>query len=200
MAKTPASTPVKKKVVAKAKAAPKKVAQAAEKVANAAAPVAGEAKAKFTKALDEARAGAQALATQAQDKAGAYRAKALDQGEAWLDDAKAYGNQAKEKASEIANEGKVRASEAIAGLGQIVGDTATTIDDKLGEKYGNYARSAARTLQESAAKLEAKDLGELGTDAREFVKKSPGVAVGLAAVAGFVIARLFRGSNDASED
>ena len=33
-------------------------------------------------------------------------------------------------------------------------------------------------------------------DAREMVRKSPGVAVGIAAVAGFLLARLFRGSRD----
>jgi hypothetical protein len=33
----------------------------------------------------------------------------------------------------------------------------------------------------------------LGNDAREFVRKSPGTAVGLAALAGFLFARLFRG-------
>ena len=44
-------------------------------------------------------------------------------------------------------------------------------------------RSAARSIQETAAKLEAKDLGELGDDVKEFVRKSPGVAIGVAAIA-----------------
>lgn len=197
MAKTPATTPAKPKAPAKRKPAAKLA------TAKGAAPAAGEAKAKFSKALEEAKAGAQALASQAQDKAsvlaaqaqdkaGAYRTRALDQGEALLEDAKVYGGQAKEKAAELAREGKAKASEAISGLGQIVADSAPTIDEKLGEKYGDYARTAARSIQEGAAKLEAKDIGELGNDAKEFVKKSPGVAVGLAAVAGFILARLFR--------
>jgi hypothetical protein len=188
MAKTPATS-------AKKPAAPKKPAAKKPAAAKKAAAPAADAKAKFAKAIEEAKAGAQALAGQAQEKAGAYRAKAASQSEALLDDAKEYGAQAKEKAGELAREGKAKASEAISGLGQIVADTAPTIDEKLGAKYGDYARSAARTMQESAAKLEAKDLGELGTDAKEFVKKSPGLAVGLAAVAGFVLARLFRGGS-----
>jgi hypothetical protein len=203
MAKTPSPTTSKAKPASKPKAAPKSAPKAApktapKKAAAKAKPLA-EPKAKFAKALDEARAGAQALATQAQDKAGAYRERLVDQSEAWLDDAKAYGGQAKEKAVEIANEGKAKASEAIAGLGQIVADTAPTIDDKLGKKYGDYARTAARTMQESAANLEAKELAELGNDAKEFVKKSPAAAVGIAAVVGFFLARLFRGNGGKSE-
>lgn len=189
MAKTPATS-------AKTKAAPKKPAAKKPAAAKKAAPAAVEAKEKFAKAIEEAKAGAQALSRQAQDKAGEYRQKATSQGEALLGDAKEYGAQAKEKATELARDGKAKASEAISGLGQIMADSATTIDEKLGAKYGDYARSAARTMQESAAKLEAKDLGELGNDAKEFVKKSPGLAVGIAAVAGFVLARLFRGSSN----
>ena len=73
--------------------------------------------------------------------------------------------------------------------------TAATLDEKLGKQYGYYARTAARTIQEAGAKLDAKDLNELGDDARRFVKESPGAAVGIAAVAGFFLARIFRGGS-----
>ncbi len=92
-------------------------------------------------------------------------------------------------------EGKARASDALAGLGKLVSDNAPVIDDRFGAKYGDYARTASRKIQETAAKIEAKDLDEIGDDARQFVRKSPALAVGLAAVAGFFLARLFSGSN-----
>ncbi len=179
-----AATPAAKKPAAKKPAAAKK----------AAAPAAEPTKAKFAKAIDEARAGAQALGVQAQETAGAYREKLAGASGEWLDEAKVMGSQAKERAAELAVEGKSKASDAISNLGKIVGDNAAQIDEKLGPKYGDYARTAARTMQETAAKLEAKDLGELGEDAKQFVKKSPGLAVGIAAVAGFMIARLFKGA------
>ncbi len=183
MAKTPtAKKPAARKSSAKAAAQP-------------AASATGEAKVKFAKAIEEARGGAAVLSKQAQDKAGAYREKIAGQSEAWFEDAKSYGDQAKHRAAELAEDGKVRASEAISGLGKIVADTAPTIDEKLGEKYGDYARTAARSIQEGAAKLEAKDLGELGGDAKEFIRKSPGLAIGLAAVAGFMLSRIFKGSS-----
>ncbi len=168
--------------------------KAAETVAADAAPAVEQAKAKFSRAIDEARAGAQALGTQAQEKAGAYREKLAGAGSEWVDEAKTMGSQAKDRATELAIEGKAKASDAISNLGKIVGDNAPQIDEKLGPKYGDYARTAARTMQETAAKLEAKDLGELGDDAKQFVRKSPGLAVGIAAVAGFMIARLFKGT------
>lgn len=153
-------------------------------------------KARFAKAIEEAKAGAGLLGTAAQEKAGVYKDQASAKGNEWLDEAKALGGQAKERASDLAVEGKARASEAISSLGKIVEDNAAVIDEKLGLKYGDYARKAASTLNDTATRLDEKDLAELGEDAKEFVRKSPGVAIAGAAVAGFLLARLFRGSND----
>lgn len=154
------------------------------------------AKAKFAKAIEEAKAGADALRGEAQAKAGAYREQIGAKGEELIGEARVMGEQAKERAAELAYEGKARASSAIAGLGQIVEENASSIDEKLGPKYGDYARQAARSMNEAAAKIDAKDLNELGDDAKEFVRKSPGVAIGLAAAAGFLLSRLFKKSGD----
>ncbi|MBA3054628.1 MAG: hypothetical protein FP826_06790 [Sphingomonadales bacterium] len=154
-----------------------------------------EAKAKFAKALEEAKAGAATLGKQAQDTADEYREKFTDKSEALLEDAKAMSSQAKEKAAALAQEGKTRAVEGISTVSRIVADNAGTIDEKLGPKYGDYARSAAKSMEDAAAKLEAKDLGELGDDARQMVRKSPGLAIGIAAAAGFFLSRLFKGSD-----
>lgn len=182
-----------KKPAPKASAAPKRTAAPKAAAANG-----SEAKARFSKAIDEARSGAQALARDVQDKSGAYREKLSSASSDWLEEAKVMGDQAKERATSLAKDGKSRASDAISGLGKVVADNATTIDEKLGTRYGDYARTAARTMQETAAKLEAKDLDELGADARQMVRKSPGIAIGIAAVVGFMFARLFRGGNNDS--
>ena len=39
----------------------------------------------------------------------------------------------------------------------------------------------------------AVELAELGDDMKQFVRKSPGVAIGIAAVAGFAIAKMLSG-------
>lgn len=178
---------------------------------------AGEAKAKFSKALEEARAGAQALGKQAQDTAGAYREKLTERSDALLgdalamtdqarekagallEDAKAMTEQAKEKAAALAADGKARTVDGISAVSKIVAENAAVIDDKLGAKFGDYARGAAKTMDDAAARLDAKDLSELGEDAKALVRKSPGLAIGIAAAAGFLLSRLFTGSSKAAE-
>jgi ElaB/YqjD/DUF883 family membrane-anchored ribosome-binding protein len=152
-----------------------------------------EAKSRFNAALEEAKAGAAALRAEAENRLTVVGGQAKGKGDDLVSDAKAYGDQALGKASELAVEGKKVTSDAIASLGKVVGDTAAQIDEKLGAPYGDYARKASRTLQETSAKLEAKSVEELGEDAREMVRKSPAAAVGIAAVFGFVLARIFGG-------
>lgn len=156
----------------------------------------GEAKTRFNAALDEAKAGAAALKAEAGERAQVYRDQARSKSEDWAAEARNYGEQAKGKAGELAVDGKSKAAEALLTLAKAVSDTAPTADEKLGAKYGDYARSASRSLHEASAKLDAKSVDELGEDAREMVRKSPGLAVGIAAVGGFLLARLFRGSSD----
>lgn len=158
--------------------------------------VAAEVRDRFGKAVEEAKAGAQAVRDEAVARAGEYRDKLKDTGTDWIDEAKNYGDQAKERATDFAVEGKAKTTEALRGLSKIVADNAGVIDEKLGLKYGDYARGAAQSIDGAATKLNGKDLAELGEDAREFVRKSPGLAIGVAAVAGFVLSRLFKGSND----
>lgn len=143
-----------------------------------------QAKEKFSKALEEAKAGVGALGKEAHDRAEQYRGQFEEKAKGWQDDAKV-------KAAELAAEGKSKASDAIAGLGKLVSDNATVLDEKLGAKYGDYARGAGRQMQEAAAKLDSKNIDEIGEEAKEFVRKSPGLAVGIAAAAGFMLSRIF---------
>jgi ElaB/YqjD/DUF883 family membrane-anchored ribosome-binding protein len=184
-------TPEKPKATRKPRNANDPVTAGDSMAADVATP---DPKAKFAKAIEEAKAGAQALGKQAQDTAEAYRGKVTDKTDALLEDAKAMSGQAKDKAASLAREGKARTVEGISTVSKLVADNAPMIDEKLGPKYGDYARSAAKSLEDTAAKLESKDIAELGEDAREMVRKSPGLAVGIAAAAGFFLARMFRGS------
>lgn len=145
---------------------------------------AAEAKSRFNAALDEAKAGVAALGAEAKDRAAVYSDQARTKGDDW-------SAEAKTKATELAYTGKAKASEAISGLSRVVAENAATIDEKLGEKYGDYARTASQSLEEISGKLEAKSVEELSEDAREMVRKSPAAAVGLAALAGFLFARIF---------
>lgn len=155
------------------------------------------AKNHFDKAVEEAKAGAQALAGECRDKISQAKCDLTDEAKARSEVAKekaeTFASDAKSKATEYAIEGKAKASQAISGLSRIIDDNADMIDDKVGYRYGDYARSASKSMQNAATSLDEKSLDELTEEAREFVRTRPGVAVGIAVAAGYALARLFKG-------
>ena len=100
--------------------------------------------------------------------------------------------QATDTVRAAATKGKDRATEAVGSISKLIRDSAGTIDDNVGKQYGDYARSAADMAEGFAGKMDAKDVDALAEDARQFVRKSPAVAIGAAAAIGFVLARLVR--------
>ncbi len=109
--------------------------------------------------------------------------------------------QAADKARGFVGQGIERSAEAIANVSKLIGDTASGLDERLGEEYGDYARRAAETLESTANRLASKDPDELIDDTRSFVRKSPGVALAGAAIVGFALARLLKsGLRQASDD
>jgi hypothetical protein len=100
--------------------------------------------------------------------------------------------QAADRARGFVGQGIERSAEAIANVSKLIGDTASGLDERLGEEYGDYARRAAESLESTANRLASKDPDELIDDTRRFVKKSPGVALAGAAIVGFALARLVK--------
>ena len=105
-------------------------------------------------------------------------------------------SQAADKARGLVGQGLERSSEALTNVSKLVGDTAAGLDDRLGPEYGEYARRAATALEEAANRIGAKDADELIDDTREFVRKSPGVALAGAAIIGFALVRLVKSGLD----
>lgn len=109
-------------------------------------------------------------------------------------------NQAFDKARDYAAQGKDRATDALDGLSRVVGDTARTVDQSIGAEYGDYARRAADAVQGMADNLRNKDVDELYDDARTFVRNSPALAIGVAAVVGFSLVRLVKSGASLAEE
>lgn len=126
------------------------------------------------------------------------RAEASKRAATLKDEATTLANQASVRARDAATKGKDKAAEAVGSLAKMLEDSAGTVDSKFGKQYGDYARSAATTVAGLASTLDQKDLDELAASTRDFVKKSPAVAVGAAAVIGFVLARMLKGGSDDS--
>ena len=106
--------------------------------------------------------------------------------------ATALRDQAGGRVREFAEGGKTRASDALDELSRVVGDTAETIDEKLGGEYGEYARKAADAVSGFADTLRRKDVDELYDNVRDAVRKSPGIAIGVAAIVGYTLVRLIK--------
>jgi hypothetical protein len=115
--------------------------------------------------------------------------------------ASALRDQAGDRVREFAEGGKTRASDALEELSRVVGETADTIDERMGEEYGEYARKAADAVSGFADTLRRKEVDELYGNVRDAVRKSPGIAIGIAAVLGFTLVRLIKsGTPDEGEN
>jgi len=109
-----------------------------------------------------------------------------------MDGATKVQQQAVDKIQALAGDGKAKAGSALDQVAQLLNDAAGQVDEKLGQQYGQYARSAADTVTSLSGAIKDKDVEELLDDARAFVTKRPAVAIGVAAALGFVLARVLQ--------
>jgi hypothetical protein len=108
------------------------------------------------------------------------------------DRAQALKSQAGDKVRQYAVDGKERATSTLDEVAQAMNEAATSIDERLGADYGEYARKAAPYVQDFSGSLRGKDVDQLFDEARALVRKSPGVAIGTAAAIGFALVRLLK--------
>jgi ElaB/YqjD/DUF883 family membrane-anchored ribosome-binding protein len=124
---------------------------------------------------------------------------AKDAGRDWKTQADDFTKQAKGAARTAATTAKNTTGDALNGLSKLISETAETVDSKLGPQYGDYARKAAEAVAGAAKSLDEKDVDQLTEDARNFVRKSPAVTIGAAAVVGFVLMRMMRSGSTSDE-
>lgn len=110
------------------------------------------------------------------------------------------GSEAADRARAFAADGKEKATGALDEVAKMMESAALDVDARLGEQYGKYARSAAQGISGFADSLRGKEVDDLIDDVTQFVRKSPAVAVGVAAGLGFVLARLIKSGVDAASD
>ena len=108
------------------------------------------------------------------------------------DQVSALRGQAGDKLRTYADDGKGRASGLLDEFGGVLGDAAKSVDERLGEDYGRYAHKAADAVSSFAGKVREKSVDDILDDTKQFVRKSPMVAIGIAAVAGFALMRVLK--------
>lgn len=130
------------------------------------------------------------------DEGGTLGSKTAEAKQAIKDNASKYGAQATDKVRSFADTGKQKAGETLNQVSTLIDEAATQVDERLGAQYGDYARSAATQLSAFSTKVQDTDIDVLIDEARDFVRKSPVVAIGVAAALGFVAARLVQSGID----
>ncbi|WP_375421847.1 hypothetical protein [uncultured Sphingomonas sp.] len=116
--------------------------------------------------------------------------KSSDPRQLLKDGASNYATQATDKIRAFADTGKQRAGGALDQFSTMLTDAAGQVDEKLGAQYGDYARQAAGLVSNFSGSIKNKEVDDLLDDARGYVRQSPGVAIGVAAALGFVLARV----------
>ncbi|HYD13894.1 MAG TPA: hypothetical protein VEC11_13680 [Allosphingosinicella sp.] len=108
-------------------------------------------------------------------------------------------SQATSRARGFADDGKARATSLLDDFSEVIDEAAQAVDRKFGNDYGDYAHRASSAVSDFAERIRSKTVDDILDDTRDFVRKSPGIAIGIAAVAGFMLVRLIRtGLDDVS--
>ena len=111
-------------------------------------------------------------------------------------------DQAGDRVRDFADGGKSRASDTLDEFSKVVADAADSIEERVGPEYAEYARKAGDAISGFADTLRRKEVDELYDDVRSAVRKSPVIAIGIAAALGFTLVRLVKAGlpDDAAED
>ena len=194
MADTPETPPIKRTKKATA-AEPAKGAAVTTSEATPAAPIKTAATTSSNGAASEGWTAQIAPLKEQAEKTARSAADKLS-GVDWKTHIDPLKDQAAKTALSAAGVAKEKTGTAMQSLAKLITDTAGTVDAKLGPQYGDYARQAAEAVAGAADTLDNKDVDQLMAEAKDFVRKSPAVAIGAAAVVGFVLMRLAKGSDD----
>ena len=101
-------------------------------------------------------------------------------------------DEAANRARGLVGDGLKSGSATLGNVANIIEDTIEQIGERLGPQYADYARTASQTINRYATTLENKDPEELVDDARDLIRKSPGIALTGAAILGFGLVRLLK--------
>ncbi len=101
-------------------------------------------------------------------------------------------DQAGTRARSFADDGKARATSILDDVSDVIDEAAQAVERKFGTDYADYAHRASGAVSGFADNIRGKSVDDLIDDTRDFVRKSPGIAIGIAAVAGFMLVRLIK--------
>jgi ElaB/YqjD/DUF883 family membrane-anchored ribosome-binding protein len=137
----------------------------------------------------------------AEDLIREVKAKAGQRFEAVREDASEFAGRAGETIRDAAGTGKGKAADALHGLADAVRGLAGKVGEGAeGAKAADFARKAADNMDRFSDVIRDKTFDELGADVKSFVRERPAMAVGVAAVVGFALARMLKSGGDHGDE
>jgi ElaB/YqjD/DUF883 family membrane-anchored ribosome-binding protein len=100
--------------------------------------------------------------------------------------------QAGDKLRTLANDGKGRTETLLDDFADVINEAARAVEQRFGGEYSGFINQAAERVTGLNDQLRDKSVDDLLDDTRDFVRKSPGVALGIAAIAGFAVTRVLK--------
>jgi ElaB/YqjD/DUF883 family membrane-anchored ribosome-binding protein len=143
---------------------------------------------------------AEAAATRAEELIRDVTDKASRRFEEIRGEAGHYAAKAGDAARDAAETGKGKAADALHTVAEAVRNLAGRAEGEKAETAAAYARRAADSMDRLSEVLKDKSLDEIGSDVRQFVRDKPAVAIGVAAVLGFALARALKSGGDDGHD
>lgn len=104
---------------------------------------------------------------------------------------------ARDRANDLADEGKEAGSRQMRGFATAIRNAAEDLEDTSPEIAG-HVRAAAGSIEEISSALRDRSVGQLISDANLLARRHPAAFFGVAAVAGFALARFAKSSGEAS--
>lgn len=102
------------------------------------------------------------------------------------------------KVQEIVEDGKAQITSALNEVATAAHEIADKLNDNGGGAVSPYIVKVATTVEGWSHDIQRMTPGDIGNDVRDFARRMPGLAIGLALVSGLIVARLLKAESAAS--
>jgi ElaB/YqjD/DUF883 family membrane-anchored ribosome-binding protein len=104
-------------------------------------------------------------------------------------------DQAGGKARSAAEEGKMKAAETLGSVSRATREAAEKMRGSQADPLAGYVSGAADAIDSFARRMNEKSIEEMVDDAREIVRRSPVLFIGIAAGVGFLLSRFLKATS-----
>ncbi len=104
-------------------------------------------------------------------------------------------DEAGDKARSAAEGGKSKAAKTLISVSGVARDAAEKLKSGKAEPVAAYVTDAADAIDRFANRMNEKSVDDMVDDARDVVRRSPVIAIGIAAAAGFALSRFLRSTS-----